>query len=140
MARQKAAFVVTLPLLAIRAEAIAIEINGHLAEVARLENLLLGLDRITANYPGTPLPLTRDILFDRLRGRIGSSKQQGVWRSAADALHADPGAAIEVADPPPPPPPPERAPASYQLPHVAEALARRAAAEQAQEPPTTEAA
>jgi hypothetical protein len=100
-----------------------------------LRKLLLGFDRYCANVgPGAMPRSVHDICFEMRRA--GTPEQRSVWNDAAAVLHADPMAQVEIAGPPRPPPPPQRAPASYQLPHVREALERRAAAEaRAQEPP-----
>jgi hypothetical protein len=134
--------------LGIAADGFARDIRTHEAEIERLHKLLLGYDRFAA-AAGAQLPETaRDVLFTQLHGRVGSAAELDVWNDAADALHTDPQAEIEIADPPAPPPPTGLAPASPRVPVVAAAFERmeraraeaeaRAAAEQA--PPESEAA
>jgi hypothetical protein len=108
------------------------------AEIERLQKLLLGFDRYCANLgPGVLPRSVYDIVF-AMQGRIGTAQELQFWQTAADVLCVDPQAVVTVDDPPPPPPPPERAPASYQVPHVRDVLAAQAKAReqvQAETPP-----
>jgi hypothetical protein len=128
-----------VPLLGVTAaEGFVRDIRGHEEQIKRKQSLLLGFDRLAAAADSTMPETVRDYHFDNLRGRVGTVEMFSVWTDAASKLRADPQAQVTIDDPPAPPPPPQRAPASYQIPHVREVMLAqaKARAEQAQtEPP-----
>jgi hypothetical protein len=99
----RAAHIATVAVLNTVADSFALEILDHEAAIAKLQAKLLGFDRYSA---GSHImsAATRDFLFTRHHGRVGSSEQLAVWSDAAARLHADPMAPIEVVDPLPPKP------------------------------------
>jgi hypothetical protein len=106
-ARYRATHAAIVPLLTIEAEKITKGIRDREAEIAREETRLIGID-MTADRPGSLLPLTHDYIFTKLHGRIPTLGEIKPWRDACERLRADPDAEVVIEQPEPEPPKPHR--------------------------------
>jgi hypothetical protein len=140
-ARSRATHSALVPLLARKAEGYAAQIHDCEAEIKRLEQLLLGFERI-CDSPAHMPESVRGFWFTTLQNRIGTAEHLKPWDDAAQQLRADPDAEVTIADPEPPPPkenlvivPPWLQ--ALRARDAAVRAAREAEAAQAQEPPST---